>query len=379
MNMPTDRPLQPAQSGTAATFEVDFNRYLDKRGKVVVETLPGWAREPEVMLPLYRLMCSAREFDRAAMNLQRTGRLGTFASPLGQEAIGAGVASCMHPEDVLIPSYREFGAQIGRGVSLLELLLYWGGDERGSDFAGPREDFPVSIPVASHCCHAAGVAYAFKLRQQARVAVCFLGDGATSKGDFYESLNAAGAWKLPLVFVVSNNQWAISVPLQKQTAAQTLAQKAIAAGIPGEQLDGNDALAVRARVGRAIEAARAGQGPCLIEALTYRMGDHTTADDASRYRQQDEVERQRQYDPLDRLRAYLVNEGMWSAEEEAALLDACKLEMQQAVEAYLEMPPQSPESMFDFLYSELPESLQSQRRELLDAARSGDLQEREHD
>ena len=289
-----------------ARFDLRFTRYLDRNGRVVSTPLPPWGNDPAVLIPLYRNMVQTRTFDAAASRLQRTGRLGTYASPLGQESIGAGVASAMRKTDVLVPSYREFSAQLWRGVTMTEILLYWGGDERGNDFQVPREDFPACIPIASHSCHATGVAYAFKLRRQQRVAVCCLGDGATSKGDFYESLNAAGAWRVPVLFVVSNNQWAISVPLRKQTAARTLAQKAVAAGIGSEQVDGNDVIAVRAAAEFALDRVRSGQGPYLIEALTYRMGDHTTADDASRYRNPSEVETARALDPIDRLRAYLT-------------------------------------------------------------------------
>ena len=179
-----------------------------------------------------------------------------IASSLGQEAVTVGLAQAMRAEDVLLPSYRETGAQICRGVTLTELLLYWGGDERGSDWAGPRGDFPVSVPIASQCLHATGVAYAFKLRREPRVAVCVCGDGATSNGAFYEAINFAGAWRVPAVFVVNNNQWAISMPRSAQTATATLAQKAIAAGIPGEQVDGND-VDRRAPPGRPRGRARA--------------------------------------------------------------------------------------------------------------------------
>ena len=207
---------------------------------------------------------------------------------------------------MLLPSYRDYAAQFSRGVTMTEVLLYWGGDERGMDYQKPRRDFPICVPVASHTCHAAGVAFAMKYRGEARVAVAILGDGATSKGDFYEAINVAGVWRLPVVFVVNNNQWAISVSRRAQTAAETLAQKAIAAGIPGEQVDGNDVVAVRDRVGAAIERAREGQGASLVECLSYRLGDHTTADDASRYRDRAEVEAAARRDPIERLRAYLL-------------------------------------------------------------------------
>ena len=192
---------------------------------------------------------------------------------------------------MLVPYAREQGAQLLRGVTLTELFLYWGGDERGSDFGRPREDFPICVPVASHAPHAVGVALAFQLRNERRVAVCVSGDGGTSKGDFYEALNVAGAWRLPAVFVVTNNQWAISLPRSAQSAATTLAQKAIAAGFAGEQVDGNDVIAMRDAVHRALSHARDGAGPHLIEAITYRLSDHTTADNASRYRDDESVGR----------------------------------------------------------------------------------------
>ena len=267
-------------------------------------------------------MVRARTFDQKAISLQRTGRLGTYASCLGQEAVGVGVAAAMVPDDVLLPSFREHAAQMLRGVALTELLLYWGGDERGSDFAGPREDFPVCIPVGTHVPHAVGVALAFRLRGEARVAVCIFGDGATSRGDVYEAMNMAGVRNLPVVFVINNNQWAISVPRGKQTATTTLAQKALAAGFAGEQVDGNDVVAVRARVGAALDKARQGGGPHLIEALSYRLSDHTTADDASRYRSDEEVSAHWKEEPITRLRTYLSEAEHWTKADEEAMITA---------------------------------------------------------
>ena len=218
-----------------AEFAIEYTQFLDPSGRATGR-LPEFAKDPAALIPLYRAMVLTRRFDAKAVALQRTGRLGTFASSLGQEAVVVGLASAMLAEDVLLPSYRETGAQLYRGVSLDELLLYWGGDERGSDFAGPRRDFPVSVPVASQCLHAVGVGYAMKLQREPRVAVCVCGDGATSNGAFYEAINCAGAWRVNTVFVVNNNQWAISVPRTVQTAAETLAQKAIAAGIPASAI-----------------------------------------------------------------------------------------------------------------------------------------------
>ena len=245
-----------------------------------------------------------------------------------------------------------------------EILLYWGGDERGSLSSGPAHDFPFCVPVGSQAPHAAGVAYAFKFRKEPRVAVCLLGDGATSKGDVYEAMNFAGVQRLPLVFVVNNNQWAISVPLKLQTASETLAQKAIAAGFRGEQVDGNDVIAVRDAVEEAISGARNGNGPCLIEALTYRLGDHTTADDAARYRPPEEVQARWKEEPIARLRAYLVSQKAWGKAEEEQLLAECQQRVEAAVERYLATGPRAPETMFDHLYAELPSTYTWQRDEL---------------
>lgn len=347
-----------------ARFEIHHSEFLDEHGKLVAP-LPEFARDPQALVPLYQAMVRTRLLDQKMLALQRTGQLGTCCSCLGQEAIGVAIGSAMRPEDVLVPTYREAGAQLWRGVSMVELLLYWGGDERGSDFAGPRKDFPVSVPIATHCPHAVGVACAIKLRHEPRVVVCTLGDGATSKGEFYESLNGAGAWKLPLVFVISNNLWAISVPRHRQTAAETLAQKAIAAGIPAEQVDGNDVIAVRAAVERALANARGGGGPSVIEAVTYRLSDHTTADDATRYRSADEVAHAWKVEPILRLRTYLTESGAWDKDREEALLKACNEQVQAAVQAYLDTPPPNADQMFDRLYAKLPAALEPQRAQAL--------------
>jgi pyruvate dehydrogenase E1 component alpha subunit len=220
------------------------------------------------------------------------------------------------------------------------------------------------VPVGSQAPHAAGVAYALKFHKQPRVAVCLLGDGATSKGDFYEAMNFAGVHKLPLVFVVNNNQWAISVPLKQQTACQTLAQKAIAAGFAGEQVDGNDVIAVRTAAEEAMAAARDGRGPRLIEALTYRLGDHTTADDAARYRPPEEVQAHWKEEPIARLRTFLVGRQAWGKAQEEQLAAECQAQLETAIERYLAIPARDPASMFDHLYARLPEVYAAQREEL---------------
>lgn len=343
-----------------ARFEIEFFRCLDADGTALAD-LPAFASERETLVELYRWMVLTRTFDEKAVALQRTGRLGTYASGLGQEGVNVGLAHAMDAEDVLLPSFREHGAQLVRGVTPKELLQYWGGDERGSDFAGPRRDFPISIPVGSHAPHAAGAALAFKLRGEPRAAVAVFGDGATSKGDVYEAMNVAGTWELPVVFVATNNQWAISVPRRAQTAAETLAQKAIGAGLAGSQVDGNDIIAVRQIISEALDKARSGGGATFIEALTYRLSDHTTADDASRYREDDEVAKHWKEEPIARLRNHLTAAHAWSKAEEEALIEACAAEVEQATVAYLAEPPEPPEVMFDHLYAELPRALVAQR------------------
>ena len=343
-----------------ARFEIRHTQYLDERGNVA-NSLPEFARDAQALVSLYRWMALMRAYDQKAITLQRIGQIGTYSSMLGQEAVNAAVGATMLPEDVLLTTYRENGAQIMRGVKLEEFFLYWGGDERGSAFAAARRDFPICITIGAHVTHAVGVAYAMKVKREPRVAVAIFGDGATSKGDFYEGINAAGAWRLPAVFLVTNNQWAISVPRSAQTAAQTLAQKAIAAGIEGLQVDGNDVIVVHAAMGEALARARSGGGPTLIEALTYRLSDHTTADDASRYRSADEVAEAWKREPVLRLRSYLAARGAWDRTQEEALIKECNEKVQAAVEAYLKMPPPPVEQMFDHLYAALPAALEKQR------------------
>jgi 2-oxoisovalerate dehydrogenase E1 component alpha subunit len=346
-----------------AQFEVKRRACLGLNGEALTD-LPAFASDREFLVSLYRGMVQARTFDLKAVALQRTGRLGTYATSLGQEAVAVGIASAMQGDDVLLPSYRDNAALLWRGVRMEEILLFWGGDERGNQWSGPAHDFPFCIPVGSQAPHAAGVGYALKYRKEARVAVCIFGDGATSKGDVWEAMNFAGVWKLPVVFVVNNNRWAISVPLALQTASQTLAQKAIAAGFIGEQADGSDVIAVRASVAAAIAAARAGAGPRLIEAVAYRLGDHTTADDASRYRAPEEVQEHWKEEPIARLRAYLVRKMGWSKEEEEKIARECEERAELAIKQYLAAKPRAAATMFDHLYATLPAAYANQRKDV---------------
>jgi pyruvate dehydrogenase E1 component alpha subunit len=354
------RKTQGLAMKTVAEFSIQLYQYLNEHGEIVQE-LPAFAKDMDHMIYLYTSMLRTRLLDAKAVRMQRTGKMGTYPSSLGQEAVSTGLGDAMRNEDVFCPYYRDQGAMLERGVSLMEILAYWGGDERGADFQGHREDFPVSVPIATQCLHACGVAYAFKYRKEARVAVTSIGDGGTSEGAFYEAMNLAGAWNLPVVFVVNNNQWAISVPRNIQTHAQTLAQKAIAAGIEGFQVDGNDVIAVREMVGRAVEKARAGQGPTVVEAVTYRLSDHTTADDAKRYWDEDVVKAATTKEPMIRVKRYLTEQGAWSDEKEEALTQQLTAELDQAIKDFANMSPQPPESIIDYLFKELPEARLDQR------------------
>jgi pyruvate dehydrogenase E1 component alpha subunit len=267
----------------------------------------------------------------------------------------------LQEDDVFAPMYREYGAQFFRGVKPREVLLYWGGDERGNDFSGPAHDFAWAVPIATQCLHAAGSALAFKIRKEPRVAVTVVGDGGSSKGDFYGAINVTGAMQLPMVAVIVNNQWAISVPRRMQTGAATLAQKGIAAGLECVQADGNDLIAMRAALDHAIKRARHGHGGTVIEAVTYRLSDHTTADDARRYRPDAEVKAAWDREPLKRLKAYLMSLNAWTEKEEEAWKADCAARVDAEVNAYLETKAQPVEAMFDYTYAEVPADLAAQR------------------
>jgi 2-oxoisovalerate dehydrogenase E1 component alpha subunit len=345
---------------TVAEFTIQYRQILDAQGRLQAP-LPSFADDAQDLLRMYETMTLARMFDAKVVNLQRTGKMGTYASCLGHEATHIGIGAAMRPEDLLAPVYREIGTQMWRGVSMLEILTFWGGDERGCNFAVPRHDFPWCVPIASQTLHAAGAAMAFKIRKEPRCALAYIGDGGTSEGAFYEAINLAGTANLPVVFVIVNNGWAISVPVAAQTAAATLAQKAVAAGIRGVQVDGNDVFAVRDVVGEALEAARRGAGPAVIEALTYRLSDHTTADDASRYRDGDEVKRAWRTEPLLRVRRFLIDAGRWSEARETALRARCEAEIEVAVAEYLDGATPSTDAMFDHLFAVAPPHLSGQR------------------
>ncbi len=347
-----------------AQFAIDYLQFIDENNQLT-QPLPEFA-DTKTLLGLYQQMTLTRVLDTKAVNLQRTGKMGTYPSSQGQEAVGTGMGFAMQKQDVFCPYYRDQGALMQHGVKMSEILSFWGGDERGSDFANNKEDIPCCIPIAGQCLHATGVAYAIKYRQQARAVVTTIGEGGTSKGDFYEAMNLAGAWELPVVFVVNNNQWAISVSRQKQTACQTIAQKAIAAGFEGIQVDGNDVVAVAYAMKQALEKAREQHVPTLIEAITYRLCDHTTADDASRYRSADEHKAAWKKEPIARLGYYLEQQGVWSREKEAQLQKDCHATVEKAVAVYLNQSPQNKTDFIDYLFAQLPEALLEQRDKIIE-------------
>ena len=343
-------------------FSISSTQFIANDGSLI-KPLPETVNEA-LLLQAYRQMTLIRTFDQKAVALQRTGKLGTYPSALGQEAIGVAIGLAMRSNDVFVPYYRDHATQYLRGVSLTEILQYWGGDERGSHYKNCKEDMPPCVPIATQFCHAAGIASAFKIRGEKRATVVTGGDGSTSKGDFLESLNLSGVWQLPMVMVINNNQWAISTRRDVQSHGETLAQKAISAGIPGVQVDGNDFVSLYDAMLTALERAHSGKGPTLIEAVSYRLSDHTTADDATRYRSNDELKKGWDLEPVKRLRDYLHNQQLWDSDKEKQLQADVKQQVDETVEAYLNIQPEAPTAMFDHLFETLPAPLQVQYDEV---------------
>lgn len=351
-------------SSSSTSFEVVRHHYLNAAGEIT--TPHPLFSERDTLTDFYRMMVKTRLFDQKAIALQRTGQLGTYPSCTGAEAINIGIGFALQDKDIFVPYYRDHGTQLLRGVSMAEILLFWGGDERGNDFQHEKaqHDLPNCIPIATQLSHAAGIATTQKYRHQHQATLATCGDGACSRGDFHEALNLAGVWQLPLVTVINNNQWAISVPRELQTASETLAQKGIAAGIESIQVDGNDVIAVYHHVQQALEKARKGKGPTLIEAISYRLSDHTTADDATRYRNIEDVNEAWHKDPIKRLQHYLHQQQWWDERQEQDLVAQSKQEIQRAVEEYISIEPQVANSMLNYLYHELPDALAQQHKQL---------------
>ena len=343
--------------------QIEHLSILDADGNLDVALEP--ALGPEDLRRLYRAMLLGRRLDERMVRLQRQGRIGTFAPIKGQEAAQMGSVFTLRPTDWMVPSFRETAAMIWRGWSIEKMLLLFSGRLEGGQPEPEQRDLPVAIPVGTQMPHAVGLAYAAQYRGDDAVVMAYCGDGATSEGDFHEAMNFAGVWSVPLVFVVQNNQWAISVPLKKQTHSATIAQKAVAYGMPGIQVDGNDVLAVYAASREAVERARAGDGPTLIEAVTYRLGVHTTADDPTKYRSEEEVKAWERKDPLTRFTGYLEKRNIAVAGVEAEV-DA---EIAAAVARFEAMGPADPLGMFDHAYGEPPAALEAQRAEVAARAR----------
>ncbi|GAB4348617.1 MAG: pyruvate dehydrogenase (acetyl-transferring) E1 component subunit alpha [Candidatus Abyssubacteria bacterium] len=338
---------------------------LDEQGTVVDDRMPEFSDEQ--LRALYRWLIISRVADQKALNLQRQGRMGTYAPVLGQEAIQIGSASAMTPEDWLFPSYRELSACMIRGLPLSKIFLYWMGNEEGSRIPEGVRVFPVSVPVGTHILHAVGAAWALKLRREKLAVVTYFGDGATSEGDFHEALNFAGVLKTPAVFICQNNQYAISVPIHRQTASPTIAQKAIAYGFDGLRIDGNDVFASFVATSAALDKARAGGGPTLIEAVTFRLGAHTTSDDPLRYRTEEEIEPWRKREPLVRLDRYLRSKGVIDDDYAQQVKNEAETIVEQAVEEAESAKDPEPIDIFQYMFNEMPPNLREQLESLTEA------------
>jgi pyruvate dehydrogenase E1 component alpha subunit len=339
-------------------FPTERLSILDSDGKLDTKLEPKLP--PDDLKRLYRAMVLGRRLDERMLKLQRQGRIGTFAPIKGQEASQIGSVFTLKPIDWMVPSFRETASMLWRGWPIEKMLSLFAGRLEGAQPGPDQRDLPITIPVATQLPHAVGIGYGIRYRGEGAVVMVYFGDGATSEGDFHEACNFAGVWHVPVIFVCQNNQWAISVPLKKQTNARTIAQKALAYGFPGIQVDGNDVLAVYAASRDAVEKARAGDGPTLIECVTYRLGVHTTADDPTKYRSDEEVKAWEQKDPLTRFRAYLEKKKLLDGSVEEEVDE----EIARAVERFEAMPPADPLGMFDHAYAELPQGVAAERAEL---------------
>lgn len=332
---------------------------LDHKGKIIEPDL-----EPKLdkatLTKLYETMVLGRIADIKAVQYQRQGRMLTYAPNRGQEAAQLGAVAAMAKQDWLVPAFRELNAMIYRGVPLEKMYLYWYGNEWGSHFDEDVRVLPIDIIIGSQVNHAAGIAYASKIQKKKEVAVTFIGDGGTSHGEFYEGLNFGAAFDVPMVIVVQNNQYAISTPRHKATKAETLAQKAIAAGIKGIQVDGNDILAMYVATKAAIDHARSGKGPVLIEAVTYRLGPHTTSDDPTLYRKNEEVAEWEAKDPLIRFKKYMMDKKLLTEAKDKKLNEE---KMEFVGETFKKVEQSGPSELLDifqYTYAEMTPQLKEQ-------------------
>ncbi len=352
---------------TVYKAEIKHLQILDERG-VLDEKLAADTLSDADVLKLYDLMTVCRHYDEIAFKLQRSGRMGTYPENLGQEVVSLGAAYVLQKDDWLVPCYRENCGLFWRGLPMEFILLHWMGDERGNQIPRELHMTPQAIPIGTQMLHAVGIAWASKYRKQKNIACTFFGDGATSEGDCHEALNFAANLDLPVIFVCQNNGWAISVPTKIQCSAPTIAQRGLAYGMDCVQVDGNDLFAVAKVVRDAAQRARREHRPTFIEALTYRLGDHTTADDARRYRDQEEVETWAKRDPMLRLRNYLAERKLWNDQKEQAAQTTAKQEVAAVIKRAEEIAAPGTTEMFDSLYAELSPELRTQRATLRTAS-----------
>lgn len=333
---------------------------MDDDGKIIN---PKWKPEitDEFILESYKFMNYARQADLMAVSYQRQGRMYTYPPNLGQEAIACAVGKQMRKQDWLVPAFREMGAWLLKGARLRDIYQHSGGYEDGQRFSEAPNFLPSAVPIASQLLHAVGIGYAINYKKEDSVVFAFVGDGGTSEGDFHEALNFAAVWKAPVLFVVQNNQYAISVPVKKQTNSVNLAIKAIAYGMPGIKVDGNDFFAVYKAAQEAINYIRKGNGPVLLEALTFRRGAHTTSDDPSLYRTAEEEKKWELKDPIKRLRGYLSEKNLWKEENDIPLLEDYKKEIEKEFAIYESHPPYPVEDVFKYHYQDIPEELKQQQ------------------
>jgi pyruvate dehydrogenase E1 component alpha subunit len=347
---------------TVASLDVRRLEILSPDGAVDAALMPKL--KDGLLLKMYRLMAQIRAFDERAVLLQRSGRLGTYPMITGQEATQCVPPLALKPSDWVVPTYRGGGVYFARGMEMRYALLYWAGDDRGTRFPDGSNDMIFSIPVGTHLTQVAGLAWGEKLKKKGGVALTYCGDGTSSKGDLHEALTFAGQFKLPAIYIIENNGWAISVPRSRQAASQTLAQKAWGYGVAGLQVDGNDALAVYKATLDAVARARKGEGPTLIECETYRMGHHTTADDATRYRSDKELDSWKKRDPIARMKKFLAARKLWDDKKEKKLHQDTKAWIDSEVRAYENFPAPNPLDMFANNYEHAPWNLVEQRSQL---------------
>ena len=332
---------------------------LDPEGKIVNEKLEPKISK-EVLIKMYRTMVLGRVADEKALQFQRQGRMLTYAPNIGQEAAQVGPMAALKDQDWLVLAFREFNAMLYKGVTLEQAFLYWYGNERGSRYADEVKVLPINVPIGSQINHAAGVAYASKLKEKDEVAIVFIGDGGTSHGEFHEGMNFAATYDLPMITIIQNNHYAISTPRHKATKAKTLAQKAIAYGIPGIQVDGNDPLAMYLAVETARKRAIKGEGPTLIEAVTYRIGPHTTSDNPKLYREDKEVEEWLKKDPITRFKNYLIDKGYWTEKDDEALHEEHKTNVLNTFKHVEETGDVELEEIFVHTYKDMTPNLKEQ-------------------